>query len=241
MARVEQKGVDIEVHAGSVVALLGDNGAGKSTFVKIIAGVHQPDSGEIWFDRQRVNITSPKVASSLGIETVYQDLALCDNLSVVQNLFLGRERRTPDMPWVGRFLASDRMEREASQVFAQLGVELPSLSTRIGAMSGGQRQAVAIARAVIWGSRLVMLDEPTVALGVQQTANVHKLIRRLRDQGAGIVLITHNLVDAFALADLLFVLRHGRRVARIDPKRSTPDEVIGAITGTSFAELSRAS
>ena len=130
MARVEQKGVDIEVHAGSVVALLGDNGAGKSTFVKIIAGVHQPDSGEIWFDRQRVNITSPKVASSLGIETVYQDLALCDNLSVVQNLFLGRERRTPDMPWVGRFLASDRMEREASQVFAQLGVELPSLSTR---------------------------------------------------------------------------------------------------------------
>ena len=241
MARVEQKGVDIEVHAGSVVALLGDNGAGKSTFVKIIAGVHQPDSGEIWFDRQRVNITSPKVASSLGIETVYQDLALCDNLSVVRNLFLGRERRTPDMPWVGRFLASDRMEREASQVFAQLGVELPSLSTRIGAMSGGQRQAVAIARAVIWGSRLVMLDEPTAALGVQQTANVHKLIRRLRDQGAGIVLITHNLVDAFALADLPFVLRHGRRVARIDPKRSTPDEVIGAITGTSFAELSRAS
>ena len=172
------KGVDIEVHAGSVVALLGDNGAGKSTFVKIIAGVHQPDSGEIWFDRQKVNITSPKVASSLGIETVYQDLALCDNLSVVQNLFLGRERRMPDMPWLGRFLASDRMEKEASQVFAQLGVGLPSLSIRIGAMSGGQRQAVAVARAVIWGSRLVMLDEPTAALGVQQTANVHKLIRR---------------------------------------------------------------
>jgi D-xylose transport system ATP-binding protein len=233
-------GVDMEVHPGSIVALLGDNGAGKSTLVKIIAGVYQPDAGEIRFAGRRVHIDSPKDASALGIETVYQDLALCDNLSVVQNLFLGRERRMPDLPFINRFLDNRRMRQEAETVVAQLGTRLPSLSTQIGAMSGGQRQAVAVARAVIWGSRLVLLDEPTAALGVQQTANVHNLIKRLRDKGVAIVLITHNLVDAFALADSMVVLRLGRRIAIMDAKRNTPDEVVGAITGSTLAMRSTA-
>jgi D-xylose transport system ATP-binding protein len=233
-------GVDLEVHPGSIVALLGDNGAGKSTLVKIIAGVYQPDAGEIRFAGRRVHISSPKDASALGIETVYQDLALCDNLNVVQNLFLGRERRTPALPFINRFLDNRRMRQEAEAVVTQLGTRLPSLSTQIGAMSGGQRQAVAVARAVIWGSRLVVLDEPTAALGVQQTANVHNLIKRLRDKGVAIVLITHNLVDAFALADCMVVLRLGRRIAIMDPQRNTPDEVVGAITGSTLAMRSTA-
>jgi D-xylose transport system ATP-binding protein len=228
-------GVDFHVDAASVVALLGDNGAGKSTLVKTIAGVHPPDAGEIWFDGRRVSIPSPRAASELGIETVYQDLALCDNLNVVQNLFLGRERRAPNVPVLDRFLDRRRMRREAEEVVARLGTRLPSLSNQIGALSGGQRQAVAVARAVIWGSRLVMLDEPTAALGVQQTANVHKLIERLREKGIGVVLITHNLVDAFALADRFVVLRQGRKIAEMDPKASTPDEVVGAITGSALA------
>ena len=228
-------GVDFQVHAGSIVGLLGDNGAGKSTLVKIIAGVHPPDDGEIWFDGREVTVSSPRAASELGIETVYQDLALCDNLNVVQNLFLGRERRTPAIPLLDRFLDSRRMQREAADVVSQLGTTLPSLTTQIGALSGGQRQAVAVARAVIWGSRLVLLDEPTAALGVQQAANVHRLVKRLREQGVGVVLITHNLVDAFALADRFVVLRHGRKVAEMEPGQSTPDEVVGAITGSSLA------
>ncbi len=155
---------------------------------------------------------SPRAASDLGIETVYQDLALCDNLNMIQNLFLGRERGAPDMPFLSRFLDHRRLRREAAEVIEQLGSNLPSLFNQIGALSGGQRQAVA--RALIWGSKLVMLDEPTAALGVQQTANVHSLVRRLRDRGVGVVLITHNLVDVFALADRIVVLRQGPRDRR---------------------------
>jgi D-xylose transport system ATP-binding protein len=232
--------VDFTAAAGEVVALVGDNGAGKSTLIKAIAGTHRIDGGQILIDGAPVTIGSPTEASALGIETVYQDLALCDNLSVVQNLFLGRERRTPDLPFINRFLDNRRMRQEAETVVAQLGTRLPSLSTQIGAMSGGQRQAVAVARAVIWGSRLVLLDEPTAALGVQQTANVHNLIKRLRDKGVAIVLITHNLVDAFALADSMVVLRLGRRIAIMDAKRNTPDEVVGAITGSTLAMRSTA-
>ncbi len=227
--------VDLDVHAGAVTALLGDNGAGKSTLLKIIAGAYQPDEGEIWFGSRRVDIASPGDATALGIETVYQDLALCDNLDVVKNLFLGRERRVPDIRGLRRFLASERMREESAEALALLGVRLPSLSTRVGALSGGQRQAVAVARAVMWGSRLVMLDEPTASLGVEQSANVHKLIRRMREQGVGIVLVTHNLADAFALADQLVVLRQGRRVATLDPRRTTPDEVVGVIMGSASA------
>lgn len=231
-------GVDLTVHAGSILGLLGDNGAGKSTLVKTIAGVHQPDEGEIFWEGRKVTIASPRAASTLGIETVYQDLALCDNLNVIQNIFLGRERRLSGAPLLDHFLDRRRMRREAEDVVNQLGTKLPSLQSQIAALSGGQRQAVAVARAVIWGSRLVMLDEPTAALGVQQTAQVHRLVQRLKEQGIGVILITHNLVDAFALADRIVVMRQGRKSAEMDPKTSTPDDVVGAITGSSLARQS---
>lgn len=225
-------GVDMDVRAGSVLALLGDNGAGKSTLVKIIAGVHQPDSGEISVTGETVRIASPRHASEFGIETVYQDLALCDNLNVVQNLFLGRERRRGRNP-IGRlFLNRRAMESEAGKAFGILGVRIPDFRSQVSTLSGGQRQAVAIARAIVWKSRIVMFDEPTAALGVEQTENVHCLIRRLRDQGVGVVLITHNMIDVFALADRLIVLRRGRRIAEMDPAQCSPNDVVAAITGS---------
>ena len=228
-------GVDLRVHAGSVLALLGDNGAGKSTLVKIIAGVHQADSGEIWKDGSRIRISSPRDASAAGIETVYQDLALCDNLNVIQNLFLGRERRLNGNVSTRMFLDRRNMRSEAERAFEILGTRIPSLNSQISTLSGGQRQAVAIARAIVWKSRVVMFDEPTAALGVEQTANVHDLIKRLRGQGIGIVLVTHNMVDVFALADRVDVLRQGRKVAEMDPRMCTPEDVVGAITGSAIA------
>ena len=229
-------GVDLRVHAGSVLALVGDNGAGKSTLIKIIAGVHQADSGEILFDGAPVDIGSPRDASAAGIETVYQDLALCDNLNVIQNLFLGRERRLTKSLFGRLFLDSESMESEAARAFEILGTRIPSLTRQISTLSGGQRQAVAIARAIVWRSRVVMLDEPTAALGVEQTANVHRLIQRLRDQNVGVVLITHNMVDVFALADRVVVLRQGRKIAEMDRESCTPDDVVGAITGSAGAD-----
>ncbi len=228
-------GVDLEIHAGSVLALLGDNGAGKSTLVKIVSGVHRPDSGELFLDGSRIDIASPRDASTAGIETVYQDLALCENLNVTQNLFLGRERRSRGSALWRMFLDRRSMEEEAERAFEILGTRIPSLSNPISTLSGGQRQAVAIARAIVWQSRVVMFDEPTAALGVEQTENVHGLIRRLRDQGVGVLLITHNMVDVFALADRALVLRQGHRVAEMDPRRSTPDDVVRAITGSKAA------
>lgn len=225
------RGVDLRVHAAEVVALLGDNGAGKSTLIKTISGVHQPDAGEIRFLGEAVHIASPRAASALGIETVYQDLALCDNLTVVQNLFLGRERRLFG-GWLLRWIPARRqMLEQAGDVVRQLGTTLPSLQSQVGTMSGGQRQAIAVARAIVWGSRLIILDEPTAALGVEQTANVHRVIRRLRQNGLGVILITHNMQDAFALADRIVVMRQGRNIAELDPRTSTPDIVVSAITG----------
>ena len=228
-------GVDIAVHAGSVLALLGDNGAGKSTLVNILSGAHRADSGEILIDGAPRRIESPRQASEAGIETVYQDLALCDNLTVIQNLFLGRERRKRIPPFGRMFLDRRAMEREAARAFESLGARLPSLHGQVSGLSGGQRQAVAIARAIVWRSRVVLFDEPTAALGVEQTGNVHGLIRRLRDRGVGVVLISHNLADVFALADRLTVLRRGRRIADMDPGSCTPDDVVGRITGSEVA------
>ena len=232
-------GVDISVHAGSVLALLGDNGAGKSTLVKIISGVHRPDDGEVLIDGTPVSISTPRQASDAGIETVYQDLALCDNLTVVQNLFLGRERSPEKIPFGRMFLDRRSMEREAARAFESLGTTMPSLNSQVSNLSGGQRQAVAIARAVVWRRRVVLFDEPTAALGVEQTGNVHKLIRRLRDQGVGIVMISHNMADVFAVADRLTVLRRGRKIADMDPRTCTPDDVVGKITGSEIAAESR--
>ncbi|MER3408597.1 MAG: sugar ABC transporter ATP-binding protein [Thermoleophilia bacterium] len=221
--------VDFEVYPAEVVALVGDNGAGKSTLIKCIAGAIIPDSGKILVDGQEVRIRAPSDATRLGIETVYQDLALCDNLDVVANMFLGREIARP--AGVGPLKELD-MEKQALQVLEDLRVTtIPSVRQRVASLSGGQRQSVAISRAVMWSARIVILDEPTAALGVAQTAQVHALIKRLREQGLGVVVITHNLHEVFELADRIVVLRLGRRAATFDQRTTTPEEVVAAITG----------
>ena len=223
--------VDLDVPSGCVTAVLGDNGAGKSTLLKIVSGVLQPDSGEIRFDSHRVSFSSPRAANDLGIQAVYQDLALCDNLSILLNIFLGRERRLVRIPWLGGLLAFDRMQDEAARFLAELAIELPPLSTEVGSLSGGQRQAVAIARALLWGSRLVLLDEPSAALGSAQTDRLRRLIRTLRDQGVGVLLITHNLVEAFLVADRFVIMRRGRIAATLDAGRVSSQDVLDAMTG----------
>jgi D-xylose transport system ATP-binding protein len=221
--------VDFEVYPAEVVALVGDNGAGKSTLVKTIAGTHMPDSGTIRFDGQDVRIHTPADATHLGIETVYQDLALCDNLDVVANMFLGREEQVP--PHVGA-LSELTMEKQSLRVLRGLNVTtIRSVRTPVASLSGGQRQSVAISRAVMWNSKVVLLDEPTAALGVAQTEQVLALIKRLREQGLGVVVITHNIAEVFEVADRIIVLRLGRRVATFEHAKATPEDVVAAITG----------
>lgn len=222
--------VDFEVDAGEVVALCGDNGAGKSTLTKIISGAYRADAGEFVFEGQARRIASPEDASALGISAVYQDLALCENLDVVANLFLGRELG-PDLPPPLRPLAEETMEARAAEVLSGLAVRIPSLRRPVSMLSGGQRQAVAVSRAVLWGSKVVLLDEPTAALGVEQTAMVLRLVRQLRDRGLAVVLISHNLSDVFRVADRIVVLRLGRRVASFVTRDTTSNDVVAAITG----------
>jgi ABC-type sugar transport system ATPase subunit len=201
--------VDLDVPRGQVTALCGDNGAGKSVLVRTISGIHQPDHGDILWEGRPVHIHSPREASRLGIETVYQDLALADNLDIVQNMFLGRERLRRGL------LDEDAMERVAAQVLSDLRVTtVRSIRQPVASLSGGQRQSVAVAKAVMWHSKLVILDEPTAALGVVQTRQVLELIRRLRDQGLGVLVISHNLNDVFAIADRIAVLYLGRMVVQ---------------------------
>jgi D-xylose transport system ATP-binding protein len=223
--------VDFEVAAGEVVGLVGDNGAGKSTLVKIIAGIYTPDEGEFFFDGKPVTINGPTAAVDLGIATVYQDLALCDNLDVVSNLFLGRERISSGPGVVTRTLDETEMERSSAQLLSNLAVTIPSLRTEVGTLSGGQRQQVAVARSLLGEPKLVLLDEPTAALGVAQTAQVLALITRLRERGLGVVVISHNLSDVFQVTDRIFVLRLGRREAGFVTATATREEVVAAITG----------
>jgi D-xylose transport system ATP-binding protein len=223
--------VDFAVHAGEVVALVGDNGAGKSTMVKTIAGIHSADTGKIKFDGQEVSISKPQDATDLGIATVYQDLALCDNLDVVSNLFLGREIRSPGPGAVSRQLDEAKMEHETSQLLSNLAVTIPSLRSEVGTLSGGQRQQVAVARSLLGEPKVVMLDEPTAALGVPQTAQVLDLIRRLRERDLGVVVISHNLADVFQVADRIFVLRLGRPAGDFPAEQTTEENVVSAITG----------
>jgi D-xylose transport system ATP-binding protein len=224
------RGVDFEVYSAEVVALVGDNGAGKSTLIKTIAGAHQPDGGTILFEGNAVKIHSPAAATKLGIETVYQDLALCDNLDVVANMFLGREEAEP--VGVGP-LRELKMEKRSLDVLASLNVTtIRSVRTPVASLSGGQRQSVAISRAVMWNSKVVILDEPTAALGVAQTAQVLALVKRLREQGLGVVVITHNIQEVFEVADRIIVLRLGRRAATFRHDEATPDDVVAAITGS---------
>src|SRR5262245_16467252 len=226
--------VEFEVYAGEVVGLVGDNGAGKSTLIKIIAGVNRADTGEYRYDGQLVSVNSPQEATSLGIETVYQDLALCDNLDVVANLFLGRERVRPIVRGLVATIDEIGMEREALGVIEDLRVHIPTVRARAATLSGGQRQSVAVARAVMWNSRVVLLDEPTAALGVEQTRQVKELIRRLRERGLGVVVISHNLADVFDVADRIVVLRLGQRAATFDTHTANPEQVVAAITGAVF-------
>ncbi len=227
-------GVDFEVYPAEVVALVGDNGAGKSTLIKAIAGVYRPDAGQYIFEGREVTVTNPRDATLLGIETVYQDLALCDNLDVVANLYLGREEMQPVVPGVVQTLDELSMEQRARTLLKELHVNIPSVRTPIASMSGGQRQSTAVARAVMWNAKVVLLDEPTAALGVEQTRMVKDLIRRLRDRGLGVVVISHNLADVFDVADRIIVLRLGRRTATFDVRNTSQEAVVGAITGAQF-------
>jgi D-xylose transport system ATP-binding protein len=228
--------VDFEVYDGEVVGLVGDNGAGKSTLVKTIAGVNIPDTGEIFVNGQRAHISSPSDATHLGIETVYQDLALCDNLDVVNNLYLGREAVTvPAGPLSP--LNELEMERRTVEVLRQLDVKLPSVRSVVASLSGGQRQSIAVAKTILRNARVVLLDEPTAALGVAQTRQVLTLIKRLREQGLAIVVISHNLADIFEVVDRVVVMRLGRRIATFDIHNTTPEQVVGAITGAEFGDV----
>lgn len=221
------KGVDLTVRPGMVTALVGDNGAGKSTLIKGLAGVQPYDTGEILVDGQEQSLRTPREAGALGIEVVYQDLALCDNLDIVQNMFLGREEV------IGGTFDEGRMEKDASDTLRSLSVRtVKSVRQKVSSLSGGQRQTVAIARAVLKKARVVILDEPTAALGVAQTEQVLNLVRRLADQGVAVVLISHNLADVFAVADDIAVLYLGQMVAQVATAESTRDEIVGYITGT---------
>ena len=222
--------VDFEVHNGEVVALVGDNGAGKSTLVKTIAGIHPADEGRILFEGNEVRITGPTDATDLGIATVYQDLALCDNLDVVENLFLGREEG-------GFALDETSMEKQTGELLGRLAVTIVDIRSEVGTLSGGQRQQVAIARSLLGDPKLVVLDEPTAALGVRQTAMVLNLIKRLKEEGHAVVVISHNLADVFEVADRIFVLRLGRKAADLGAHEASQEEVVAAITGAEFGHL----
>jgi D-xylose transport system ATP-binding protein len=224
-------GVDFEVFPAEVVALVGDNGAGKSTLIKTISGVYRPDEGQYIFEGREVSVTNPRDATRLGIETVYQDLALCDNLDLVANLYLGREEMRPGLvPTLDEL----SMEQRARSLLRDLHVNVPSVRVPIASLSGGQRQSAAVARAVMWDAKVVLLDEPTAALGVEQTRLVKDLVRRLRERGLGVVVISHNLADVFDVADRIIVLRLGRRTATFDVRDASQEAVVGAITGAQF-------
>lgn len=219
------KGVDFDTYAGKVTALVGDNGAGKSTLIKCIAGIYTPESGEVIFEGNKVTIDGPRAATALGIEIVYQDLALCDNLDIVHNMFLGREEKK------GITLNETSMESLARKTLDSLNVRtVKSIRQTVSSLSGGQRQTVAIARAVLWNSKVVVLDEPTAALGVAQTEQVLNLVRRLADKGLAVVLISHNLNDIFQVADNIAALYLGNMAAQVKKTDVTTNQVIELIT-----------
>ena len=223
--------IELDVHAGEVVALVGDNGAGKSTLVKILAGVHAPSGGEIRFQGRPVTMDRPSDALELGIATVFQDLALCENLDVVANIYLGQEIG----PWQ---LDEVAMEVKAWTLLSELAARIPSVRDVVASLSGGQRQTVAIARSLLLDPKIIMLDEPTAALGVAQTAEVLNLVERLRDRGLGVIMISHNMEDVRAVADRIVVLRLGRNNGVFTPDASN-EELVGAITGAVDNAVSR--
>ncbi len=228
------KGVDFEARPGEVTALVGDNGAGKSTLVKCIGGTYQVDGGEYLFDAKPVTVRSPRDAANLGIEIVYQDLALCDNLDIVQNMFLGRETLNGRT----RTLDEAEMEHQAGQALASLSVRtVKSVRQKVASLSGGQRQTVAIAKTVLWNSKVVILDEPTAALGVAQTAQVLDLVRRLADQGIAVILISHNMLDVLKVSDSVAALYLGRMAAQVRTSQLNHTQIVELITAGRSGDL----
>ncbi|GAB2604977.1 ATP-binding cassette domain-containing protein [Streptomyces capparidis] len=224
--------IDLDVAAGEVVAIVGDNGAGKSTLVKILSGVYTPDAGQVFFNGEEVSLGSPAAARALGIATVFQDLALCENLDVKANLFLGQELR----PWM---LDDVAMEKRSWHLLRELSARIPTLNVPVAALSGGQRQTVAIARSLLSDPKVILLDEPTAALGVAQTAEVLNLVERLRHKGLGVVMISHNMEDVRAVADRVAVLRLGRNNGVFDAGDVSSEEIVAAITGADDNAVSR--
>jgi simple sugar transport system ATP-binding protein len=228
--------VSLDIHPGEVVGLLGDNGAGKSTLIKMISGAYKPDGGQILLNGEAVSFATPLEARRRGIETIYQDLALCDNLDAGANIFLGRERMRRQL---GIFSVLDRpyMLREARQVLDQLDIRIPELRTPIRQLSGGQRQAVSIARAVYWKAHLMIMDEPTAALGVPEQLKVLELIRTLRHQGVPVILISHNMLDVFAVADRVIVMRRGSKSGERRISETNENEVVGLMVGAEYTKV----
>jgi ABC-type sugar transport system ATPase subunit len=222
--------VSMGVNAGEVVGLLGDNGAGKSTLIKVISGVHRPDSGTILFQGRKVEIASPMDALAMGIETIYQDLALAENLATPANIFLGREKLKR---WLGILPVLDHeyMNEESRRVLEKLDIMIPSLRNRIRALSGGQRQAVAISRSIYWDAKFLIMDEPTAALGVAEQKKVLDLVNRLKSHGIGIIVISHQMHDVFSVADRLVIMRRGEKVAELETRSTNADEVVSLIVG----------
>jgi fructose transport system ATP-binding protein len=225
-------GADFELAAGEIMAVVGDNGAGKSTLIKALTGALVPDHGEVYLDGEQVHFNNPLAARLAGIETVYQELAIASELNVAQNMFLGRELRKPGfMGVVLRQLDKPRMRQMAADHMKSLGIRIQSINQKVETLSGGQRQAVAVARAAAWGRKVVVLDEPTAALGVRETGQVLDLILRVRDHGLSVVLISHNMPDVFQIADRIHIHRLGRRAAVVSTKSTTRSDVVGVMTG----------
>lgn len=226
-------GVSLHLGDGEVVALVGDNGAGKSTLIRIISGVHAPDGGSLVIDGEPVNLHSPNAARRNGIETVHQNLAVADNLDVAANLFLGRELTRGPL----RRLDKRRMRRRAAEILDGFSIHVPSVRSLMRELSGGQRQGVAIGRAIGWGSRLIVMDEPTAALGVQETARVEELVHRMRIEGLGILIVSHNLEQVFRVSNRIYVLRRGQLVGEVETAKTHGDEVVSLITGLKRSEV----
>ncbi|MDX6599210.1 MAG: fructose transport system ATP-binding protein [Gaiellales bacterium] len=234
-------GADFDLYAGEVLAVIGDNGAGKSTLIKVLSGALQPDEGEIYLDGGQVHFRTPLEARRAGIETVYQDLAVAPALDIASNLFLGRElRRRGPLGQVFRMLDKRAMRREARDALSELQIGIPSVRSAVEDLSGGQRQGVAVARAAAWGRRLVIMDEPTAALGVKETAQVVELIKRVRERGLSVILISHDMPHVFELADRIHIMRLGKRAAVVTPQSHSMQEAVAIMTGAAVVETGRA-
>ncbi len=223
--------MSLDINVGEVVGLVGDNGAGKSTLIKMISGVYQPDEGELLFDSRKVTFNGPREARDLGIETIYQDLALAENLDVGSNIFLGREVKQRRLGGLVHTLDRNKMREESAQILSRLDIHIPSLTQQIRNLSGGQRQAVAISRTIYWNAKMVIMDEPTAALGVSEQRKVLTLVRTLCDQGVPVIIISHNLQDIFAVADRIVIMRRGKKVGERRSTQTTPDEIVSLMVG----------